>query len=388
MCRVKGRRCECDTSEARKLRRYNRKALDQFSEQVIPPESLKVTPIPSSIIPRTIEEIRNTINASRRYNTMAKIVSNPLSSPAARFDDSLKLAGAGVEYVAEKTYGAPSDDEILETWNKIKAETLKCTSTAGETKDKSSDKPKIVLSPKEKDSLRELFERRNEAYRKTLIDVGVKFSKAENIKFLPESNEKAVDSLKNVMRYFPQSWIDASNEAHDNGLPIHVAVDNERGRYEHYASDLHGNLLPFSELLLMEYDEGFMDDGSGMSVVAMHEFSHRIECTVPGITRIEGFFLDRRAGNYPTDGSVTPEKLTKIYEPDSIFDDPELGYKDNFADHYMGRVYEDDIREILSSGMETLFCGTNGGFSGIMGTKADPDYKYFILGILGFTSKP
>lgn len=112
--------------------------------------------------------------------------------------------------------------------------------------------------------------------------------------------------------------------------------------------------------------------------VAMHEFSHRVEHTTPRILGFEEAFLKRRAGHLPqTNPSGEREELSEIYAGKK-----EVGYADNFPTHYMGKVYEDSYREILSMGMETLFAGNNGGFVGMQGYKADPDYKKFILGVL------
>lgn len=112
--------------------------------------------------------------------------------------------------------------------------------------------------------------------------------------------------------------------------------------------------------------------------VAMHEFAHRVEHTTPGITGYEDAFLRRRAGHF----SEEPESLTAIYEGKK-----EMGYADNFTNHYMGKVYDDSFREILSMGMESLFAGTNGGFAGLEGRQPDPDYKKFILGVLASSAK-
>lgn len=116
--------------------------------------------------------------------------------------------------------------------------------------------------------------------------------------------------------------------------------------------------------------------------VAMHEFSHRVEHTTPVVAGYEDAFLSRRAGHLPqTNPSGEQETLTAIYEGKK-----EMGYKDNFPSHYMGKVYDHSYREIMSMGMETLFAGTNGAFVGMQGYKADPDYKKFILGVLASSS--
>lgn len=106
--------------------------------------------------------------------------------------------------------------------------------------------------------------------------------------------------------------------------------------------------------------------------VAIHELAHRMETVMPELTRIERSFLKQRAGNNPKLETVNGRSK-------------ELGYRDSFPNHYMGRVYDNNHREILSMGMETLFSGTNGGFAGSHNYKEDKEYKHFIIGLLAST---
>ena len=138
-----------------------------------------------------------------------------------------------------------------------------------------------------------------------------------------------------------------------------------------------------AELTVTKDSQVFVGDDPGMRV-ALHEFAHRVENTTPIVTGYEDAFLKRRAGHLPVEGqTVEPEKLTRIYSGKK-----EVGFKDNFATHYMGKVYSgSSYKEILSMGMESLFAGTNGGFAGMGNHKADADYKKFILGVLASSAK-
>lgn len=141
-----------------------------------------------------------------------------------------------------------------------------------------------------------------------------------------------------------------------------------------------------AELTVTKDSTAFVGNDKGMRV-AMHEFAHRAEATSPHLTAYEEAFLKRRAGHLPaSDGSsVEPEALTSIYEGGKK---KEMGYKDNFPTHYMGKVYTgSSYKEILSMGMESVFAGTNGGLAGLNNHKADPDYKKFILGVLASSAK-
>lgn len=135
-----------------------------------------------------------------------------------------------------------------------------------------------------------------------------------------------------------------------------------------------------AELTVTKDSTVFVGNDKGMRV-ALHEFAHRVEATSTYVTAYEEAFLKRRAGHFAEEGSTAePEKLTSIYEGSKK---KEMGYKDNFPTHYMGKVYSgSNYKEILSMGMESVFAGTNGALAGLGNHKADPDYKKFILGVL------
>lgn len=109
--------------------------------------------------------------------------------------------------------------------------------------------------------------------------------------------------------------------------------------------------------------------------VALHEFAHRCEDTTRGIKIMENSFLKRRY-KYGTDEAETLKTLPN-------YNSSEKGFVDNFVSPYMGKVYSDGSREILSMGMESIFAGSYGGLYGGSGHKVDKDYKRAILGMLG-----
>lgn len=139
-----------------------------------------------------------------------------------------------------------------------------------------------------------------------------------------------------------------------------------------------------SELTVNNAVETYVGTNAGMRV-AMHEFGHRVEHVHPIVTAYQEAFLKRRAGMLPSGDNATtePEQLTEIFNGNK-----EYGYKDNFPNHYMGKVYDTSShKEIFSMGMETLFAGKNGAFAGIGKYKADADYKKFMLGVLASSAK-
>lgn len=126
-----------------------------------------------------------------------------------------------------------------------------------------------------------------------------------------------------------------------------------------------------------------MEGRSPTFAISAHELVHRFEATNPDIPRMESWFLERRTAG---------EELSRIY-PGRREKRPEVGYRDNLVDHYMGRVYETDRHfEVLSCGVESLFGGHFGGLVGAHGDgtryHADEDMRAFVLGTMAVANRP
>lgn len=108
--------------------------------------------------------------------------------------------------------------------------------------------------------------------------------------------------------------------------------------------------------------------GDGTYATCVHEMAHRMEATVgAGIVDAERSFLASR--------SQGEEKVT-LFGGSLHRGRPEIAYKTDLKDAYMGKIYDDDSFEIMSCGMEGLFGGSYDGLGG------DRDMREFILGVL------
>lgn len=107
--------------------------------------------------------------------------------------------------------------------------------------------------------------------------------------------------------------------------------------------------------------------------VAVHEFAHRCEDANPHLKVLEERFLTRRT----TSADGTREKLVRYGSGTPA----EYVREDSFVNIYMGKQYDQDNREILSMGSESVFNGTNGGLLGIGTQRKDPEMRAFILGL-------
>lgn len=556
MCRDndhKGRRCPSDTSEARQLRRKNAGARSSYASQVA--EKAEPKYLESAVKSKhTVGSVKGDISKLHELAEKFKKEFHSSDQVFRSYDKRLNSIGAGIEYLAETKYGAPSDEDLRNArevaakeaskqadklaeegkahvvtlkaeldqisvnlheyaskedypsiYNRTDAWKEKCPELYKEFNAKQKEiwdtqtknyknninNPKVVI-----DATRVLLERRNEAMLSALREVGVQFADPESIVHSDDSHADAVKSVKQALAFYPQSWVDASNNENVNN-PMRIKRSTGRAHYSTSAEqkgfshrtrayivrmpkdwqpdphdrresehiDLNGAdswTDPASGVVHEDWDtrggetkgwvhisydykqqdtppkgkmwekvefheedyipgEGFVKtgklvthyrkprtnrvqnssqykaeltvtkdttvrvgDNAGMRV-AMHEFAHRVEHTTPIITAYEEAFLKRRAGHLSKHGWDTPEnpeKLTNIYSGKK-----EMGFKDNFPSHYMGKVYDTGFREILSMGMESLFTGTNGGLAGIGNETPDPDYKKFILGVLASSVK-
>lgn len=394
MCRNKDKRdgrCPCDTSEARRLRRHNnsaRKLYASFVSNLIPTKFLPSVAVKDS---NTVENIKQDI---QYLNTLLEALgrytgdSTPL---LLAYDAKLNSIGAAIEYLAEEKYGAPTDEQLREVARESeeayeihKKSALEANKTKDEAHKYANEQVQIQFGVEIIEKVGTLLQTRNEAIKRALTDAGVQFADPETIEVSEDSDESALNSLKKALTYYPQSWVDASNRKHKE-YPLHVKNSDKRAQYDPVSPK-----GKYSELTVNEDTDFFVGNDAGMCT-ALHEFAHRVEHSEIGITASEEIFLLRRAGHLPSaDGLVDPEPLTLIYPDDEVPDgeEEELGYRDNFPVHYMGKSSKKtDAREILSTGMESLFAGMYGGFTGLFKHKSDSDYKKFILGLLASSAK-
>ena len=153
---------------------------------------------------------------------------------------------------------------------------------------------------------------------------------------------KVINALNNVRGHIPTDWVEISNQK-----PIHVSHVS-RGYFRPHKG--------FDEIALSgnEYH---------MRSCGYHEMGHRFENLIPEILEIERQFYNRRTAGYDL------EWLGPGYKEE------ETTRKDNFISAYMGKDYQGTGFELLSMGLEALFCNT-------YDLSRDPEYEDLIFGIL------
>lgn len=173
-------------------------------------------------------------------------------------------------------------------------------------------------------------------------------------------------------------WVEVSvPDLRLNDETRQLELDPDHSHIEYRRPKTHLRTLGYeevSDLLVSEnYDSGRVSDNLGYST-AMHEFAHRAESVIPTIKALEETFIERRVAAAGREEDKNPSQIYKGTK--------EYGYWDTFPDHYMGKIYDDGSREVLSMGMEMVFSGRSGGGVGLGKYAADDDYRNFVLGAL------
>lgn len=106
--------------------------------------------------------------------------------------------------------------------------------------------------------------------------------------------------------------------------------------------------------------------------VTIHEFSHRMEDSIPRLGKLQGAFLRSRKKT---------DKMVSIYDEGK----EEKAYDAGFQNLYSSKFYNDgDVHfEVMSTGMEGLFNkedNTDGIFYSKKNPQMDTDFKDFVLG--------
>lgn len=520
MCRAiseGGRRCPCDTSAARVARRERRgnetltkKHAGNLSKRH---ETVTVPPTPSSDVDVVVAETKAKIRELHADTVF--------DSPIAAEQHQLALIrdiGENVEYIAETKYDAPTDEDMLavayndDEWetkrkafydehtrigneldayrktvgsvaklpdgtlvrglgSKITDDELAHFQSLYDQMHEASEAHNAMVKAGRplNQEWYDISERRANAMKQALEDVGVEFTDPTTLQYADNSNKKATAALREAVTFYPQEWVDASNQDHAKGIteltvkqtrarahyahgklqsknkrvpqtytttreasweprpgsleaqeytladpqPDHLRPGRrawkqtsyqykhqepgprqrgwERVTYQNYDGEetvawrkprMRNEFVDLTQIAELTVSVRPAEDGNrtpGFSC-ALHEMAHRIEATHPTVTTYEHAFLNDRARTH----SANPEKPTTISGQGKS---REIGIKDNFTHHYMGRIYPDKSREILSTGMEAVFCGAFGGFAGAGKNKPDTDYKRFILGTIASTAK-
>jgi hypothetical protein len=176
-----------------------------------------------------------------------------------------------------------------------------------------------------------------------------------------DSDIQEIQRLEGAYTYYPTDWIALSIEAAKEKPFLVQKAPVERGRargyYDHYGS--------WNDAKHKGHPTVKLDD---RVFVPAHEFAHRMEYLIPEIRELEKEFYNRRTKGYP----LIEINTLKGFEH---YPKGEKTRIDKFNHPYMGKYYQGDVYEILSTGMEKLFYRQHNN-------KLDKDFDSFIIGLL------
>lgn len=153
--------------------------------------------------------------------------------------------------------------------------------------------------------------------------------------------------------FYPADWLE-----HADTTQLHLKTI-KRGHYQHATATI---------AISGGYD-GAEYSRSWAKGTAIHELGHRMERQVPGLLAAEEAFLWHRTST----GGVGERKrtpLTRIYSGDK-----EIGFKDEFKEHYTGKTYGGQAYEVFTTGVESMFAGSPYA-------DGDEDFQDFMMGVL------
>lgn len=193
------------------------------------------------------------------------------------------------------------------------------------------------------------------------------FAPGEKLNLAGGSVREATDAINEVVKYVPT---DLQRKA--NSLPITAKLDtrkNPRG-FHRAEKDFNGRVKSRS-INLRKLRSGEFQRASAVGEIsetnALHEFTHAVQQSNSKVSSLEKEFLRRRVSESTGKKAV----LTEIYKGSG-----EMGYKDKFTNHYIGKEYPGlNYGEVMTMGVEGVFYNMHGILHG------DRDLVRFILGV-------
>lgn len=424
-------RCDCDSSEKRKLRYHNKEALDRQSESLNVEGEGTSTPQPyltqfdaSEISSETVKEIAQEIQELKKK--WGKLP--PMSDEAARVlihaESRIMHAGGIVSKLIEECTGR-SPTEVARITNLLprieltkllgQVNVLKHLERALDKTQATGDWPSTNIAMIRREKQQDVVDVARKSYKQfelsqlainteaiqeqaeaALLVLG-EIREIGGKKIVAKGHLDALEQIEAVSRYMPSDWVDKtealpklivgwgeSNSSDGNELGFYqrrMESGQERKLNTYYLprklrpwekSENHSfigvkNLAPKDKPLSPEMEKSHKQDESATWI---HEMTHRMEHAHEiFFVKMEETFLIRR-----TSVNGVREK--------SAGSGPELIiYEDAFARKYMGREYaKPNSWEVLTVGAESIFGAQNGGLIGVGDYKSDEDARRFILG--------
>ena len=162
---------------------------------------------------------------------------------------------------------------------------------------------------------------------------------------------KATKAMRWAESYYPTDWLKAAATTQIDLKSV------QRGYYNHGTATI----------ALSGDNNEYVT--SWINGTAIHELGHRMERQVPGLLDAEEAFLWSRTSTGEV-GDRKREAKTRIYAGPK-----EVGWKDEFKEHYTGKDYGGQAYEVFTTGIESMFAGSPYA-------DGDDDFTDFMMGVL------
>lgn len=383
MCRGTGegkRRCPCDTSEKRRLRRKNSQAAQSVSVEALSPQR----PAQAPLIEHTVspEDIHQQVS---RVQSLQDKASRPTPGGNKRIMEQLETettyTGALFNKFLEQETGR-SDKGIQDSWEQENRSLEESLSQADTEEEKQALRSR--LKERSTDQGAETRATARERGNETLQVLQQFRSYGEGEFPLTDKESFTSQAHASVSRFLPSDWI---QKAQDNGTQVELSLrEGTGGKYMdtkpgevstiEIGSDYAYGAQLDSEPYLQSYARDNLDG------LLIHETTHHMEYLAHkddknSLAQLQGAFLSRRTThNGKREDPVSHDKLGYTTAKDMTV------YADGFSNVYTGRVYPGGKSyEVLTTGAESVFTGKQGGLLGIGNCAPDPDHKNFVLGV-------
>lgn len=240
------------------------------------------------------------------------------------------------------------------------------------------------------------------------------FGLNEGISTSDDSSPHVVKRLHDVSRFFPASWMKATNTN-----TLHAVEINLRERASFSPSWMESERQLLSSPSARSDDSGSLDQQGSLKMSSregqdlirlpgalitpeleaksrsmyIHEYMHRVEEHVPEVTKLESQFLESRRQVISSTGRKEP--LVSIIRNGKQSESQELAHTDSFRNIYSGRVYPRHEKgrtryELMSTASEAIFCGDRQYFELGDSHQSSPDREFrdFALGVLLLAHRP
>lgn len=373
------RRCPCDTSEKRRLRRKNQQAVQSITlDAQAPHRPSQALTVEYTVTP---EHIHGQIEKVEALKAKAsRPVPGGKQKILSQIEEETTRTGALFNKFLEQETGR-SDQDIRDSWNSRKDHLAQQLKTADEEESLYLREQLKEMSTDQGQETRRIAKQRGEETLKHLQQ----FRSCGEGSFLTEETDSHVShSHASVSRFFPSDWID---QARKNGTQLDFklvqgaggkyvdTIPGEKSTIEISADYAYGSQIE-GEPYLQEYAQ------DNLNSLLLHETTHHMEYLAKqddknSLAQVQKTFLERRT----THDGVKEQPLS----PDQLEQKLSSGmtvYADSFSNVYAGRTYAGNHSyEVLTVGAESVFTGKQGGLLGIGNCAPDPDHKNFVLGV-------